>query len=281
MPTSEHPFVIEHRHILESPGHFVPQARLIVTSALRTSGVLASLTDQEARTLLALLTFLSPNGEVQATVPQMAEALGTSDTEAQRRLHELTQITWQEQPLVYCVERETALPVYCLSPHLVTNEQPPALPEPAAPVVHAAGRAAIIAHSRARYGRPRAEAEALVAEQLGQSPEASADTPIGEAWRRLLALGVSREQVEELIAGYPVQAILQQLEWLPERGARNPARLVVAAIRENYEPPLSVRQAEEANEEPVYEETEQLGECPDAELPTLEVPEEVAGGADV
>ena len=62
----EPPFLIEHGwRDMRRDGDFVPSARLVVTSALRTSGLLAALPGEEAKSLLLLVTFLTPNGLIR------------------------------------------------------------------------------------------------------------------------------------------------------------------------------------------------------------------------
>ncbi|MES2464668.1 MAG: hypothetical protein V4671_29245, partial [Armatimonadota bacterium] len=62
-----------------------------------------------------------------------------------------------------------------------------------------------------------------------------------EARRRLTALGVSEAQANRLLSDHPVAEILQQLDWLGDRGARSPARFVVRAIENRFEAPARVR----------------------------------------
>jgi hypothetical protein len=114
----------------------------------------------------------------------------------------------------------------------------------------------------------------MVAAQLGHSVEESADTPEGEARRRLVVLGVDRSDVDELLAGYAVEEILQQLDWLPERLPRNPARLIVAAIRGRYEAPILWRPESRSQPEPASVEPDQ------GNVVELEIPQQTARGQD-
>jgi hypothetical protein len=237
------PFVIEHRRQMERDGHhFTPSTQLIVTPALRTSGLVAALPDSEARSLLLLLTFLTANGYIQPTLPELAQGMQVTEGAARSRMERLLTFVWQGEPLVQERPRELGLDTY--SPASTLLEHRPAPPEPPpderAPI-RPAGREAVYEHSRAAYARPREEAERLVAEQLGHAVEESLDTPVGQAWRRLVALGVSREQVASLLVRRTPEECLRQIEWLPYRGAKSPARFVVAAIENDYEPPLTLR----------------------------------------
>jgi len=270
------PFLIEHRRQDESPTSFIPEARLIISAALRTCGLLAALSDEQARTLLALLTFLSPNGVLEASAADVAGALALPERVASKRLERLTSVQLADQALVFPVPRGSGSVVYAVAPPALTHEEalPLSCPVPLGP---AADREAVVTHSRMTYGRPRALAEAMVEEQLGHSPEERADTPEGDARRRLLAIGVSKEEVERLLSEYPIEEIRRQLEWLPERGARNPARFIVAAIRGSYAPPLGLRLASDSGGETSSDPVPPPNLSGEVSLPVPAVPE---GGQD-
>lgn len=270
MTQQQLPFIIEHRRKALSPSSFEPQARIAVTDSLRTGGLLARLSDEQARTLLALLTFLSPNGVVQANVWQVAAALDVREGKAAERLERLVSLSFQERPVAFCIEREGGgTTAYTLSPLLIAQEQAEAPLEqqesepqqrtlPARP----AGREAVIAHSRAMYARPREEVEKMVLEQLGHSPLESEDTPEGQARRSLRALGVPAEQVNLLLAHHSIEKIQRQIDWLPHRHAKSPSRFIMAAIENDYEPPAYVRlqQAIAAEEEEEQQQQKQHGD---------------------
>jgi hypothetical protein len=235
--------VIEHYRLPDSAATYTPAARLIVTPGLRTSGLLASLSDEAGRTLLALLTFLNHNGNIQPGTEQVAEALGISDAEAKRRIQRLANVSFAGGTLIHLITQETGRMTCVLSRQLVSVRE---APTPAAEIVNlpvptVSRRDEIIAESRSRYARPREEVERIVAEQLGHNLEDSADTPEGHLRRRVLALGVAREQVRLLFANYPLDQIERQLDWLPYRKAKDPARFLMAAIEGRYDAPPLVR----------------------------------------
>ena len=148
------------------PG-FSPTAHLIVTPYLRTRGLLAVLPDESARTLLALLTFLTPDGRLQATATQLAVALGISDKKAEERMERLSALTWEGNPVACLLPRETGMDAIGLSPHLVSYREEIAQSASVPASAPLAGRAAIVNRSRALHARPRAEVERMVLEQLG------------------------------------------------------------------------------------------------------------------
>lgn len=101
-----------------------------------------------------------------------------------------------------------------------------------------ASKEEVIEASRRRYATPRAEVERMIAKQMGYpTPEEQRDQLRDRLSHRLQGVGVTLRQAKYLLAEYPPDRIQQQLDWLPYRGAYNPAALIVAAIRRNYDPP--------------------------------------------
>jgi hypothetical protein len=236
---TEQPFIIEHRRIEEPLGKHTPEARVSVRAALRTSGLLSLLSDKHARVLLALLTYLAPNGQVQATAQQVGQALGVPTRLAALWLMALCARRFHGYHLVYRVGREEGHAVYCLSRAFVIQEQQPP-PADAPQILEVMGREKVIARSRHAYATPRAEVEAGVMRRLGHAPEELLDTPEGAVWRGLHVLKIAKADIRALIDTYGAERILEQLEWLPERRAKNPAHFLIAALRHNFGPPKTL-----------------------------------------
>jgi hypothetical protein len=259
--SEERPFVIVHeQEDRERNGTFRPAASLKVLPALRTSGLLKALPAAEFKTLLCLLTFLSPNGEISPSLPEMATAMGVSEREMRDRMERLCAFSWQGKALIMCVARETALPAYTLVPDvLVAHEHMAYSEEATAPPMRAVSREVLIAQSRERYARPRAEVEQEIEQQFQRGtglPEIDEDEALADLRRRLIAVGVANEQVSILFSRYDSQAIAQQLDWLPYRHANSPARYLFAAIQNDYQAPPSVRR------EPHFAEVAETTESP-------------------
>lgn len=241
------PFVVERLRLAAPPGggdYFTPGARLLVTPALRTSGLLAVLSDRDAKLLLLLLSFLTPNGTVRAAVPELAGALGVPEREARERARDLATRVWNGVPVAHVVRNESGLDFVTVARHVVPGrDAPDEKPEaPAEPRHRAAHRTDVVALSRARFARPRAEVEAMIAKQMGwDAPGEQGDGPDAMLRRRLSAVGVTREQADLLLARHRPEQITDQLDWLPYRYAKNPARFLIAAVEGNYEPPARVR----------------------------------------
>ncbi|MBV9865360.1 MAG: hypothetical protein JO316_08425 [Abitibacteriaceae bacterium] len=272
--TLEKPFVITlHKRDKTAAGHFRPEAHLHLTEVLRTSGLLLALPAEDLKNLLFMLTFLSPNGECLPTVQQLAQAMHISPLKVRARMMRLVKFRWHDEPLVVEVKRGGGLDAYSIHPKLVvyvhgepTGGQPTSQTLPHPP----AGRAAIIAHSREHYARPRAEVEAMINQQMDWTPAppasdlgpqeptgaATAESPPGtgapstpdspqesareQVRRRLWNLGMSLEQADYLLKHYELRCIQRQLRWLPYRKVRNPAGFLVAAIEDNYSAPLAL-----------------------------------------
>ncbi|MES2464669.1 MAG: hypothetical protein V4671_29250, partial [Armatimonadota bacterium] len=157
----------QHRTDTAPNGHFTPSAKLVVTPALRTSGLLRALPDRETKSLLLMLTFLTPNGRVSPTVAQLAEALGLPEAVVRSRMGRLAAFRWQGERIVRHAYLESGAGAYRVTEAIVSEI---AVPEPDAPPPKAgvyASRETVIEHSRQAYGRPRAEVEGSIALRIG------------------------------------------------------------------------------------------------------------------
>ena len=82
--------------------------------------------------------------------------------------------------------------------------------------------------------------ERIVAGGLGHKESGAEDgSPDAGLRRALLGVGLTRDEADELLAGFPRDVIQKQLDLLPARGARNPARYLIAAVRGDYAAPIS------------------------------------------
>ncbi len=248
---NDFPFVIEQYQSEQGVGgSFRPAARLLLTPALRTSGLWSVLPPDELRDLTLLMTFLSPNGRVQPTLPELAGAMQTSYVQTRARMLRLSRRVWQGQPLVVELNRQSGLDAYLPGGHLLGSQQIQEMPAAAAQTVLTeprAGRDALIAHSRARYATPRAEVEADIARRMGWGAPAFEDDPPDVAeekqalYDRLSEQGMSKSQALDVLGRFDLAVVRRQLEWMPYRAAKNPSRYLQAAIENNYEAPVAMR----------------------------------------
>ena len=247
---AEAPFIVEHRREDLTPGgYFRPASRLVLTSALRTGGLWAALPPEDLKTLILMLTFLTPNGWCRPTLLELAQAMRVSQAKAKGRMERLTGTQWRGQPLVAELARPDGLGAYVPGRALVTHEDMPTPESSQPPSLPTAGREAVVTHSRARYAKTRAEVEAQIGELMGWAPPdfAGEDPAVAEGKRRafqaITDLGMPRDQALDLLGRFPLEAVERQLTWLPLRGAKNPARFLAAAIEGDYEMPPGLRRA--------------------------------------
>jgi hypothetical protein len=240
------PFVIELRRADVRDGHFRPEAVLIVTPILRTGGLLNALPTEDLASLLTLLTFLTPNGEILPTVPELAGAMGVAERAARYRIERMMRFSWHGKPLVFELRRDSGLHAYTVSPALVAVREDTSHRPDDGPVLRTGSREAVIAHSRAAYNKPRRDVEEMIArlnnwDVPGPShDEMGNETPPDETrtlHTRLVLAGVARAQADMLVANYPLHRIRDQLDWLPLRYAKSPVRFLVAAIEKDFAPP--------------------------------------------
>ena len=274
-PGAEPPFLIRVEHLdVTLGGRFRPAAHVCFATPLRTTGLLSSLPPEAAKDLLLLLTFVTPNGHCAPTLTQIAHAMRVSQGKARSRLERLQAVRWQARPLLWHGTSESGLeffsPLSTMAP-VHEDATPPSASVPPPPI-QAAGRQAVIAHSRAAYARPRAEVEAQIEEMMGyrkasrpsqprqgsapaatsaQSVEAErpALSPEEQEARRereevrelLLRAGLEAKQAQGLLEHFDTVRIRRQLMWLPYRRAKNPAGMLLAAVKDDYEAPQMAR----------------------------------------
>ena len=262
------PFLVTHLRRDETPGgHFRPDAVVQLTPLLRTSGLLLALPPEEVKSLLFVLSFVTPNGQIAPTLHELADAMRLSPARARALLLRLVRRTWHAHPLAYERRRDSGLDVFTLAPHLFAMRHEPAAdplfsppPPPAPPERATTTRDAVLARSRATYARPRAEVEAEIARlngweypfvPLGQRPgfdPATGSTPAlpedeqtAELRQQMRVAGMAEDTITGLLSRYDRDKIRQQLAWLPYRQAKDPARFLYSAIVHAYAEPPTLR----------------------------------------
>ena len=253
------PFVIEqYQQGRSASGAFQPAARLLLTAALRTSGLWTGLPPEELRDLVLLLTFLTPNGRIQPTLPELAGAMQASHAQARGRMLRLSRRQWQGQPLVRELNRQNGLDAYLPGSQIVeSREEAQDLGSPVPAVVLSeprAGRERLITRSRARYATPRAEVEADIARRMGWGTPQFEDEEPGvseekrQLYEKLSEQGMPKDKALGVLSRFDLGQIRNQIKWMPHRGAKDPARYLMAAIENNYDPPVALR-AEQSEKE--------------------------------
>lgn len=169
---------------------------------IRREGFLALLEPEAWHTLSAILSFTSRDGHRRFTSEQLGVAIGESREEAERRLSALAQVAWKNRAL--------------LTPQFD--------------------------HDGAVCGAIVARIERLA---ISGAPEDGAasfhrETFTPELVRRLNSVGLNSGQIARLAEHHPEGKVQRQLDWLPARGARNPAALLIRAIEQNWDEPKEV-----------------------------------------
>jgi len=235
----EKPFLIEIRQDRPRPnGRFVPAASLKITEEFRTSGLLHDLAPDDLKNLVYLLTFLSPEGNCTVSLPIITSAMRASSHQVKERMHRLAEFKFRDMNVITEIKYESGLYTYSLHPRLVAYEHlTTSEPHSTSPIV-TGSRERVIANTRNRYATPRAEAERMVAEQLGHgTPETEEQHKLR---MRLENVGLTTEQASDVLSTYAADVIAQQLDWLPYRKAKNPAGYLLAAIDGGYKEPRSI-----------------------------------------
>lgn len=261
-------------------GSWRPDALIALTKTLRTSGFLMAMPPEDLKSLLLMLTFLSPNGGCTVTVQQLATAFYLSPKKTRVRMNRLVDFRWLDQPIVRYHRAESGVETYALQPGFLplVEERIQPLPQP---VLKAAGREAVIEHSRRTYARTREEVEAEIARLNNWKPIGDSK-PVGEKLTAdvkplnpqvaklraaLLEVGLLAQQADDLLDRYDVPRIERQLEWLPLREARSPVGFLLSAIKNDYEAPPGwkpeVPEKSDASENPI----EQPQDLSNQELP--------------
>jgi hypothetical protein len=176
-------------------------------TAARREGLLALLDPEVWHTLSALLSFTCRDGRRCFTVDQLGVALGHSREEALARLEQLIQTEWHGRPLAV----------------LERDPQGEIVGAALAPIDVLAGAKAPLPAD------PVSSLPELTPLPEGPEPDALSGP--------LAAVGLNPEQIEWLRRSFPAARIRRQLDWLPQRQARNPAALLLKAIEGDWGPP--------------------------------------------
>ena len=223
-------------------GAWRPDAFVSLTKTFRTSGFVMALPPEDLKSLLVMLTFLSPNGHCTVMVQQLATAFHFSPGKTRTRMNRLVDFRWLDQPIIRYHKTESGVETYALMPGFlpVVEER---IQRPAPLLLKAVPREVVIEHSRRKYARTRAEVEAEIArlnnwKPVGEKVEVKLlDPQIAKVHEKLIQAGLLEQQADDLLDRYDIPRIERQLEWLPLREARSPVGFLLSAIKNDYEAP--------------------------------------------
>ena len=201
-----------------------------------------ALPPEDLKSLLVMLTFLSPNGLCTVMVQQLATAFHLSPGKTRTRMNRLVDFRWLDQPIIRYHKSESGVETYALMPGFVPIVEERIQP-PVAPLLKAVPRKVVIEHSRRKYARTRAEVEAEIArlnnwKPIGEKVEAKQlDPQTSKVREKLIQAGLLEQQADGLLDLYDIPRIERQLQWLPLREARSPVGFLLSAIKNDYEAP--------------------------------------------
>ena len=225
-------------------GAWRPDAFVSLTKTLRTSGFMMALPPEDLKSLLVMLTFLSPNGLCTVMMQQLATAFHLSPGKTRTRMNRLVDFRWLDQPIIRYHKAESGVETYALMPGFLPVVEERIQP-PATPLLKAVPREVVIEHSRRKYARTRTEVEAEIArinnwKPIGEKTSVEAkplDPQTAKVREKLLEAGLLDQQADDLLDRYDIPRIERQLEWLPLREARSPVGFLLSAIKNDYEAP--------------------------------------------
>lgn len=252
---------------------------------IRNSGLLAYLSPECLQTLVALLTFADGSGRCELSARIMAQTLNLSENQARKRLNKLCSITWQGKPLVTkedgraygkflsVVYRVVELDGISLTPMDKAevrncNDDGSGVGKPnhngssddgSSVEGEVANKDAIhhpIDEECASSSAPPVVTgecnDMCVVNNINKHNTTQNESGISDVRKRIYHLlmntGVSENIASELLARYPAERIVRQLRMLPFRNAKEPAAMLVKAIREDWSAPAAyiVRQRDES-----------------------------------
>lgn len=243
---------------------------IVIGRAIRSSGLLACISPEDFQTLIALLTFADESGRCSLSARIIGQSLNLSENQARKRLNRLCRIRWRGKPLVVKESgREDGK--FIPAVYQVMEVEGVKLVSSGRPGVSKL-KSDLGDRKRSRDGSsgeavPLREGE-VVRLKLPSDSETPAVMVKGSAVNNscvsvnnninkhtttlekdsvldvkesirisLVNTGVSEHIASELVRNYPAERITRQLRMLPFRNAREPAAMLVKAIREDWSAP--------------------------------------------
>jgi hypothetical protein len=248
---------------------------------IRISGLLARLSPQDLQTLVCLLTYADRDGRCMLSGRDVGRALNLSEKQGMERLKRLRQLRFHGKPLMtaeggkhlrkFARSRYRILPTPGLQIRLrkprgeLAEDRRSPSQEALFPLPP--GETVKFPAPGGRSGKPASESPADTAgsnsvgnynnkttEQTrdeGEVKEGEKESPftqdfskgLGGLLELLRSQGVSEPMAVDMVRSYPAERIRKQVEMLPYRDARDPAAMLVKAIREDWNAPSAYRAA--------------------------------------
>jgi len=237
---------------------------------MRTSGLLARLSPQDLQTLVCLLTYAGRDGRCTLSGRDVGRALDLSEKQGVERLKRIRQFRFHGKPLVtaeggkrprkFARSRYRILPAPGLrierrvpdggtSEGFRSTSQEALFPLPPGETVNfptpdgRPGKSA--SGSRGDTARGNNAVNNKTTKQTEDEGEVkrSSGKKERELLERLRDRGVSEPMAVDMVRSFPAERIRRQLRMLPYRDARDPAAMLVKAIREDWDAPAAYKAA--------------------------------------
>ncbi len=254
---------------------FIPQPiPAIIDRDMRVSGLLARLSPQDLQTLVCLLTYVYKDGRCALSGRDVAIALNLSEKQGTERLRRLARLRFQGKPLVIAAGRNPiskfakrgyrVLPVPGLKVGMDKQESggseggrrrdiPSISQEALFPL--SPGETVKFpppgGSPRTRgLGKPASGSRTDTASDnsFDNNKTTHRTTEEGEVkegekglFELLINHGVSKPAAADLVRSFPAETIRRQIEMLPYRDARDPAAMLVKAIRDDWDAPSAYK----------------------------------------
>jgi len=204
--------------------------QVIYTSiALLKSGFFSLLKPQDFQTLIALCAFADYEGKLKVSSKALAKALNLSEKQAQLRIKKVCNLRWQGKPLVVKENGNAKFTPNCY--RLMLPEGMMLIQEG-----NFVGKSMCMEGERKKES-PLPEAEVSYNSNVVVNNYKTTYNNKQRLVENLKIEGLTEEIAVELVENYPYSRITAQLEMLPYRKAKNPAEMLIKAIKENWAPP--------------------------------------------
>jgi len=247
---------------------FTPDAPVRIDRSMRTCGLLACLSPQDLQTLVCLLTYADRDGRCVLSGRDVARALDLSEKQGVERLKRIQQFRFHGKPLV-TAEGEKPLRKFARSryrilpaPGLQIGRRKPnggmseggRSPSQEALFPLPPGETVKFPTPGGRPGKPASGSRGdtvmgnnAVNNKTTKQTEDEGEVKEGkkerELFERLRNHGVSEPMAVDMVRSYPAERIRRQLRMLPYRDARDPAAMLVKAVREDWDAPAAYKEA--------------------------------------
>jgi hypothetical protein len=217
---------------------------ITISRDIRTSGLLA-MPSQDLQTLICLMTYTNEYGNCIVSGRDIARSLNLSEKQGVERLRRLLELRFHGKPLVvnegmgsnsgkFAKGRYSVAPLpgmefgLCSRRYDGQASEEGCFPLPPGKIVKL---------SDEKPASVSSADDSNVVDNIKQQDEGKVQEGESGLLELLRKHGVTESTASELAQDYPADRIARQLEMISYRNARNPAAMLVKAIRDDWAPP--------------------------------------------